>query len=31
MNLRIYGLPSTERAERVLDELAERGYPLRGQ
>jgi hypothetical protein len=31
MNLRIHGLPSTERAERVLDELAERGYPLWGQ
>jgi hypothetical protein len=31
MNLRIYGLPSTERAEHVLDELAEHGYPLRGE
>ena len=31
MNRRIYGLPSTERAERVLDELEELGYVFRGQ
>ena len=27
-NARAYGLPSTERAERVVQELGRRGYPL---
>jgi hypothetical protein len=26
LNVRIYGLPSTERAERIISEVQDRGY-----